>query len=485
MTTLVRSLHTRQVVARGSLLVATLAVVTSLVAGVAVVRQDRASLFVLAALVVGALLALLIRLRWAVLLAWPLAGAVTYPFVRFPSGHPILTFDRIWLPALAVIVAAERASWVRTTSRFALTFWTFAAVTAIRAAITPSGRLGALEMTLDAIILPLLLFLAARGYARSVGTARRLAGALTLAGAALALIGIGESLFGFELATRVHSTVRYDAAIDLVRVSGPYGVPEPYALSLLLCLAATLYWLQTGEAVAFIAGLGVAALECIAIWITYFRAAWIAGVIILVAAVGIRPGRRVRLITVLVVAAGVTMFALPQLEQHSATFATRVNGQIASDNISGRFATYRQGLEMFRSTPLVGVGVNRYHDVATARAPEFVAGVRSLPYAHSSFVAVLAEQGLLGFVPLIALTFATWAMIRALRRRSQYSRDDGALLGTAVGAAAAYLVMSLTLTMLPYGPSNGFFALLLGMVAARVESSSSGNQGSDTSSVLT
>ena len=37
------------------------------------------------------------------------------------------------------------------------------------------------------------------------------------------------------------------------------------------------------------------------------------------------------------------------------------------------------------------------------------------------------------------------------------------------GAAAGYLIMSLTLTMLPYEPSNAFFAALLGVTVGRLD----------------
>ena len=43
------------------------------------------------------------------------------------------------------------------------------------------------------------------------------------------------------------------------------------------------------------------------------------------------------------------------------------------------------------------------------------------------------------------------------------------------GVAVGYLLMSLTLTMLPYGPSNNFFLLMLGLVAARLDTLDSGS----------
>jgi hypothetical protein len=62
-----------------------------------------------------------------------------------------------------------------------------------------------------------------------------------------------------------------------------------------------------------------------------------------------------------------------------------------------------------------------------------------------------------------------WRLIAALRAISFRSREATLLLGTVTGAALAYLVMSLTLTMLPYEASNTFFFALLGGAAGRLD----------------
>jgi O-antigen ligase len=115
--------------------------------------------------------------------------------------------------------------------------------------------------------------------------------------------------------------------------------------------------------------------------------------------------------------------------------------------------------------------VNRYHPVAESLPPRVIKDIESVTFAHSSYVLVLAEQGLFGFVPFALMTFATWRLIRALRRVP--ATPDADLLGSAaLGAGFAYLVMSLTLTMIPYSPSNCFFAMLLGLVAGALEDES-------------
>jgi O-antigen ligase len=132
-------------------------------------------------------------------------------------------------------------------------------------------------------------------------------------------------------------------------------------------------------------------------------------------------------------------------------------------------ATYEQGVQIFRRHPVFGIGVDRYHDVAMTLPPVVLRGVASVTYPHSSYIGTLAEQGLLGFLPLLVLTFAVWRLIAALRVASFESREALLLLGPVAGVVLGYLIMSLTLTMLPYEPSNAFFAALLGIAAGRVD----------------
>jgi O-antigen ligase len=179
---------------------------------------------------------------------------------------------------------------------------------------------------------------------------------------------------------------------------------------------------------------------------------------------------------VVALAALVAVAALSRLDQND-TFQARVSSESASGNVYVRLATYQQGLDIFRHHALIGVGPKQYGAAAMATPQRFVHGNQSVPFPHSSFVGLLAEQGLFGFVPFVCLIFAAWRLVRALGRASGV-RTDGILVGAAVGVSIGYIVMSATLTMLPYGPSNAFFALFLGLVAARLNAVTAVEQSS-------
>ena len=94
-------------------------------------------------------------------------------------------------------------------------------------------------------------------------------------------------------------------------------------------------------------------------------------------------------------------------------------------------------------------------------------GAAGTTFPHSSYLGTLAEDGLLGFVPLLLMTFATWLFVHRLRKT--FPDGEAAVWAAAVTAASlSYFFVSLSLTMLPYGPANAVLAAVLGAAAGRV-----------------
>ena len=401
------------------------------------------------------------------LVAWPPLAVAGYLLVRFPRGHPVVTFDRLWIGGLlAYILLAHRSVPSAATSRFMkIGLGLFIAAFGVRAIATSTDLSGPIRTWIDSIVLPTILFVAVSRYATTRERTQRFALSLVIAGGLLGAIGVAERVMGFELASLSGGERRYDDVIGATRISGPYSVPETYALSLVICLAATLYWLQSRGRGPYIWGILIVALEISGIAFSYFRAAWIAALLVLVGSLGIRPRRFARTFVVAGVIGSLAFAGTTQLEHHNKAFEERTTNTY---NIYGRLATYEQGIQLFKSEPLTGVGIDQYHAVVTDRAPVVFHKVKSVTYPHSSFIGVLAEQGLFGFVPLVFLSCGIWLVLRRLRAVASTS-EEGVLAGSITGAAAGYLIMSLTLTMLPYEPSNAFFAAFLGMTVGRLD----------------
>lgn len=425
------------------------------------------SLLLLAALAGGTIFLVFAFLGPTVVVLWPIGATVGY-LIQLPRSHPIITFDRLWIGGMLAYILLERRRIERTPATRTLLFALLWLVLSfgIRAVATEAGTAGPAATWLNAIVLPTILFIACERYC-SAGRHRlaRLAASLMIAGGILGAIGIAQRIWGFEFASLTGGAARIDAVIDETRVSGPYPAPEPYALTLIVCLASTLYWIQTTARRSIrLWGFGFVGLELAGIALSLFRAAWIAAALVLIASVAIRPGRLGRAFAVTTLAAALVVTALSQLE-HNTTFATRTKD---TDNIYGRLATYQQGIGIFRSAPVFGVGVDRYHTVAETRPPVVVSDVESVTYPHNSYLGLLAEQGFVGLLPLLLVSYAVWRVARVLRRAS-LAHEDVVFAAAVTGAVVGYLLMSLTLTMLPYQASNMFFAALLGAASARLD----------------
>jgi O-antigen ligase len=442
------------------------------VCGVAVSKGGRVSELVLAIAALGALFLITARVGVWTVLIWPVAAAALYPFLRLPHDHPIVTFDRAWvLASISCLILGRRAVRMsRPTRLVSLAFGWLVVSFGLRALFTSGPNLGfeAITTWLDAALLPVLLFMLAR---RLVTTRRRLhqlAASLALAGTVLASIGIAEKLLGFELASRTRGEVRFDPLIQTIRVSGPYPVPEVYGLSLVICLAATFYWMQVRRGNAYFLGVLLIGLQAVAISVTFFRAAWIAAVVVLVVALT-RPRQYARTVAVVVFVAAAGFLAFTQLQQ-SQTFTMRTRNVA---NVHARIATYEQAIEIFRRNPFAGVGVDQYFNVASKLPEKTQEGIASVPYPHDSYLGVLAEQGLAGFLPLLASTFAVWFALGRLKKRVT-DPEDATLSASGRAAATGYLLMSLPLYMVPYGPSTSFFAVFLGGALGRLDALDSG-----------
>jgi O-antigen ligase len=438
----------------------------SLLLGAAIAQGRLYSEFAVAGAVGIALLLTLARVGSRSVVIWVVLTAIAYPYLRYPVAHPVVTFDRIWILAMLGWLLSERPETMAApASRQVLIAgaW-FVLAIGVRAAFTSGFARTELETWLDALVLPAILFVAAR---RAVSTPRQLDGilvALAITGALLGILGIAERVAGLDLASRVGGVPVTSPGVGL-RVSGPYPTDDILAVALLICLAGTLYLANQRRTQAeLMLALVAVPLELIGIYFTFFRGAFIAVLVIVVAAFGIRPRRYARAFYLLGLVSAVTFLALGSVSQNSG-IAQRLN---ETENVSGRVATYRAGYELFAGRPIFGVGIGQFGAGETGIQAIAVNGVQAVDTAHNSYVDVMAEAGLWGLVPFLVFTLAVAGMLRALLARAD-SRSDALFAATVIAAALAYLLMSLEETTLFVSPDNLFLALLLGAAAGRLD----------------
>lgn len=431
----------------------------------------RGHVYMAVAVVIGCSAALILVMRTletSALTWWLPLGVVAYPFVRYPSGHSQLTFDRFWVLGLAgalAVSAGVAAHRSRASRRLAGWIIVFAAALLLRGLLTSSTRTYAIGLGFDSGVLPAIFFLAARRLITDSARWDRLLASFLVAGCLLGIIATGERALGFQLATLSGGDVTAGPDVG-VRVSGPYASDDVLAVALLTCLAATILWIQLDRR-RLAVGMLVVLLELAGITFTFFRGAWIATLVVIVVGTGLRPRRFGRLLGTVALVAVIAGVALLRVSDTKG-LAQRLNN---TQNVSGRVATYQQAVQLFSRHPISGVGLGQFAAAQRQELPaNAFAGVGAVSFAHNSYFGVLAEGGLLVLLPFAGCTVAVVLFVRRFRKVSASSPRD-VLMGAMITAAAlAYLLMSLEETVIVSSTeSNAFLAILLGACAARLD----------------
>ena len=152
-------------------------------------------------------------------------------------------------------------------------------------------------------------------------------------------------------------------------------------------------------------------------------------------------GRSRKWVAPLAVAAAVLVMAMA-VQQRWASASSA-----AAASVQGRIAIWRNTLVMIREHPVVGVGLGAHSLVYPAyhrRAvvdPLFSSRVR-LDFAHNDYLQLTAELGLIGAVLLGALAVAAVRLVRRVRARAP-AGEEGVLAAAATAAAAGLLVDAL------------------------------------------
>jgi O-antigen ligase len=401
------------------------------------------------------------------LITWVLLSGLLTPVVHLRLTVGTISFDDVWFSAVLVMLALSRFPRSAAKIRRAIgLLWLFGAEWVIRTLLSSGLTLSNRLAELAAVALPAAAFLVAFRYARDERGRVRLTGAMTVTGGILALLGIAESTLGFQLATYSGGLPRVDPELGgVIRISGPYADPEVYGVTLLICLAATLHWGLADRGRPKMLAILIAGVECTAIGLTLFRTFWIAALVTVVIVFGWRRGQQGRLVLICIGILGVIGITYSQIS--STTF-----GQVRvanTTNITGRFDIYDVALQEFERAPLIGVGVGQFVPYQQNLPPtDALLNSRGVVNAHDSFTQVLAEQGLVGFVPLLLACAALLRIVVLLIRRAR-TWPDYLLALVTLSAAVSFLLSNLTLEMLTFGQSTAMFAAMFGAAAGRLD----------------
>ncbi|HWL33696.1 MAG TPA: O-antigen ligase family protein [Gaiellaceae bacterium] len=325
--------------------------------------------------------------------------------------------DLVFVVVIAVAAASGRFDLDRVPKTVIVAVVVFAALNLVSSVevIDPARAAGFFSITLYLAVLALWL----TGYVVSPRRARVIARGYVFAAVTSALLGSLALLLAFPGASLLIEDGRARAFFQDPNVFGPFLVPAA------LILVEELLAPRVLRASRFMKAIGLVAVT-LGVLFSFSRGAWLnlaLGVVVVFVVLSLRRGGARRALAFLGV--GLCVAAL-------------VGGAVAVSGSSGllverarpqsydaeRFGAQAAGLDAAEKYPL-GAGPGQFEQIAPISA-------------HSTYVRVLAEQGLAGLVTLAALLiFTLGAAVRnALLGRDTYGIGSAALLGAWCGILA-------------------------------------------------
>ena len=302
---------------------------------------------------------------------------------------------------------------------------------------------------------------------RNVVDNQRRIGLVLIAIAAIAVylvpIGVYEHFSGKSWFTETRELHWADAN----RAAGPFKNPSVYGTVLGVCFVIALHrFFQTRLAIRrIIYALGLLAIVA-GLVMTFTRAAWLGPAVALLALVAFYPGKRKVITAWIVAGVFIILLALPAIKA-SPLYERRI---LYRRPIESRVLIARNSIEMFKDKPVFGVGINNF-DFYKRFYPVYIPGTEGYvgPTSHNTFLTILVETGLVGFIPYVAvLAILAWrwliTYIRAPANPQVGSRQLVAAIGT---ATICYFVTASLVDMRFFRYVEYLFWLLLGLVAVQ------------------
>ena len=361
-----------------------------------------------------------------ILLWWAGAFPLGYYFASFPREHSIVTLDRVVILFAFMGLYFARPSPLievpRTLRRAGLVLLAFIAVAGVSLGKSPNALNGAQNL-LEGFVLPTLLgwcVIARFDVRRRLPTIHT---AVCISSIICAAVAAAEIVTGQDLLPNQGSGMDY-AGGGIPRPNGPFASNETLALIgavsffFLLFLRAVLSpKLSAGRrmlhSIGLAAALGMALMPM-------FRSVAITLLIALIIDTfwEKRMARRAWRVALVLASVGL-IFVAPLFAPESV-----VEDRSSAGNVYGRVAQFEQSLRVFVDHPVLGVGFYNFGKVV-AGEPRYVAsyeGVFSVDSPHNNLTQILAETGIIGFVPYVMTQVLLFLQMWQLRQLSYSGR---------------------------------------------------------------
>jgi hypothetical protein len=407
----------------------------------------------------GSLVLILLGSPRAGLLVWVvLAPFGTYLYLQLDLGSGVPNLDVTRVSALLLLVLLISGAVLKTNGQFPHVTWVDLAMVAFAGAallsITSShlGLASGMQVVADLVIIPFLTYYFARRWLNSRNALIALSAAIALVGGLLGLITIREQLTGYAAFSPFFYSLEYEGRIR--KVLSVFGSPPIMAITLVVSLPLLMYGIQRVSTLNRRLLLGLALVIVLAgVFFTYVRAGWLGGLVGVTLVIALSPAMRRALLPLL----PVVIVAVLLLLTFAVVSPQIVQGRLTSEQpISYRLTAWRIAWDIFRQSPLLGIGYDNFGQAAESQFgwdPHRQALLTLLPATHNSFLYLLVSGGLLALIPYLGIFAALGFRGLSYWRILPQHRELIAILWAMM---ISYLVMSGT-----FDAVNAQFASLL------------------------
>jgi putative inorganic carbon (HCO3(-)) transporter len=263
---------------------------------------------------------------------------------------------------------------------------------------------------------------------------------------------------------------------DQMRLSGPVGDPNFFGQILSAVMTLVLYRFFTEKNLLLRVAAGISTLLIIfAIINTYSRGAFVAMLLVFTLTV-IERGVNIKKIILISV---MILFVIPLLmpflpkgfseRMQTLSVFTSEDATVHEDaSFKGRSSEMLSGLLMFLDSPFLGIGIGNYeeayHDYAVKLGLEHRTERRQ---AHSLYVEIIAETGLLGLVTFAAIITSLFMGFKQIRRQTRIWQPDSDW-PIWVNSLQIAIVSYLTTSIFLHGDFFRYLLFLVAMGAAAI-----------------
>lgn len=248
----------------------------------------------------------------------------------------------------------------------------------------------------------------------------------------------GSTIWGLGLHP---ATGRFVTWKGYVQASGVFDHPNVFATQMFVSLCLALGLLPKCRSLAGRVALFVVVGACaVGLVLSFSRSGWIGFAAALVVLALWYP-RFLSAGLLMALLVGALVWVLPR--SHVEGLQRRITPEMDASMIA-RLGAYKTGWEMFVHNPVTGVGLGSFYrrfldyKVPDARFPKnYIRGSDSGMEAHSTYLQLLAETGVVGLGLFLAFNIAVLRQVARLVRHA----PDGFLKGLAMGLASAFAAL--------------------------------------------